>query len=48
MPKDGCNSYRVAFGMLKEFDEDLHLHIHKENNILFQRAIALEEELLQA
>tara|TARA_B110001452_G_scaffold163404_1_gene136232 strand:+ start:6143 stop:6883 length:741 start_codon:yes stop_codon:yes gene_type:complete len=47
MPKDGCNSYRVAFGMLKEFDEDLHLHIHKENNILFQRAIALEEELLK-
>jgi len=48
VPADGCNTYRVAFGMLKEFDEDLHLHIHKENNVLFQRAIALEEELLQA
>ena len=47
-PSDGCNTYRVAYGLLKEFDEDLHLHIHKENNILFQRAIALEDELLQA
>jgi len=46
IPKDGCNTYRVAFGMLKEFEDDLHLHIHKENNILFQRAITLEEELL--
>ncbi len=46
VPKDGCNTYRVAFGMLQEFEEDLHLHIHKENNILFQRAITLEEKLL--
>ena len=48
IPSDGCNTYRVAYSLLKEFDEDLHLHIHKENNILFQKAIALEEELLQA
>lgn len=46
VPDDGCNTYRVAFGLLKEFEEDLHLHIHKENNILFKRAIELEEELL--
>ncbi len=46
VPKDGCNTYKVAFGMLQEFEEDLHLHIHKENNILFQKAVKLEEKLL--
>jgi regulator of cell morphogenesis and NO signaling len=41
-PADGCTTYRVAFAMLKEFEEDLHHHIHLENNILFPRAIQLE------
>lgn len=45
MPSDGCNTYRVTFAMLKEYEEDLHLHIHLENNILFPKAIELEEEL---
>lgn len=45
LPKDACNTYRVAFGILEEFEDDLQLHIHKENNILFRRAIKLEEEL---
>ncbi len=44
-PADGCNTYRVAFAMLAEFEEDLHLHIHLENNILFPKAIELEREL---
>ncbi len=44
-PEDACNTYRVAFAMLKEFEEDLHEHIHLENNILFPKAIALEKEL---
>lgn len=44
-PEDGCNTYRVTFGLLKEFEQDLHKHIHLENNILFPRAIALEKEL---
>ncbi len=42
-PADGCNTYRVTFAMLKEFEEDLHLHIHLENNILFPKSIALED-----
>lgn len=42
-PDDGCNTYRAAFAMLKEFEEDLHLHIHLENNILFPKSIALEQ-----
>lgn len=44
-PDDGCNTYRVTLGLLKEFEEDLHRHIHLENNILFPKSIALEESL---
>ena len=34
-PSDACQTYRVAFAMLQEFEDDLHTHIHLENNILF-------------
>lgn len=44
-PADGCTTYNVTFAMLKDFEDDLHLHIHLENNILFPKAIALEKEL---
>lgn len=43
-PADACGTYRVTFAMLQEFEEDLHKHIHLENNILFPRAIAMENE----
>lgn len=43
-PADACNTYRVSFALLKEFEDDLHLHIHLENNILFPKAIALEQQ----
>ena len=43
-PADGCNTYQVAFAMLDEFEKDLHLHIHLENNILFPEAIKLEKQ----
>jgi len=43
-PEDACTTYRVAYSMLKEFDNDLHLHIHLENNILFPKAIEMEKE----
>ncbi|SHG26970.1 regulator of cell morphogenesis and NO signaling [Flavobacterium fluvii] len=42
-PADACNTYRVAFAMLEEFEQDLHKHIHLENNILFPKAKALEK-----
>lgn len=42
-PADACNTYRVTFAMLDEFEKDLHLHIHLENNILFPEAIKLEK-----
>jgi regulator of cell morphogenesis and NO signaling len=43
-PDDGCTTYKVTFAMLKEFEEDLHKHIHLENNILFPKAMTLEQE----
>jgi len=41
-PEDGCSTYRVTYAMLQEFEQDLHVHIHLENNILFPKAIELE------
>lgn len=45
VPADGCESYRLYYHKLKELDDDLHHHIHLENNILFPKAIALEKDL---
>ena len=44
-PADGCNTFRVTYAMLEDFENDLHMHIHLENNILFPKAIDLEQEL---
>jgi len=41
-PVDACETYRVTFAMLKEFEQDLHKHIHLENNIVFPKAQAME------
>jgi regulator of cell morphogenesis and NO signaling len=46
IPDDGCNTYEITFKNLKDFESDLHRHIHLENNILFPKAIDLEEELM--
>lgn len=45
-PADGCNTYKITYAMLDEFEKDLHRHIHLENNILFPRAIELESNLV--
>jgi len=45
-PTDACNSYQILFLKLKEFQQDLFQHIHLENNILFPKALVLEQELL--
>ena len=45
LPADACGSYQVLFKMLQEFEEDLHLHVHLENNILFPKATELEKKL---
>ena len=44
-PADACNTYKVTYAMLQEFEKDLNRHIHLENNILFPKAIALEKQL---
>jgi regulator of cell morphogenesis and NO signaling len=41
-PPDGCVSFQTLYKTLAELEVDLHQHIHLENNILFPRAIALE------
>lgn len=46
-PNDACNTYRVTLALLQEFEQDLHLHIHLENNVLFPKAIEMEGELIR-
>jgi len=45
LPEDACASYSLLYRMLDEFEEDLHLHIHLENNILFPKALEIEKQL---
>ncbi len=45
LPADACNSYRLLFNLLQDFDNDLKIHIHLENNILFPKALKLEKKL---
>jgi regulator of cell morphogenesis and NO signaling len=42
-PADGCVTFQTLYKTLAEFEANLHQHIHLENNILFPRAIALEQ-----
>ena len=42
-PDDACGTYQVTYRMLEDFQNDLHKHIHLENNILFPKAIAMEK-----
>jgi len=41
-PAWACNTYRALLDALAHFERDLHQHIHKENNVLFPRALAME------
>lgn len=43
VPEDACTSYRLLFDLLAAFEDDLHQHVHLENNILFPKAIELEK-----
>lgn len=38
LPSDACNTFMVTYQKLKEFEDDLHMHVHLENNILFPKA----------
>jgi regulator of cell morphogenesis and NO signaling len=43
-PPDACTSFKALYQGLEAFEVDLHQHIHLENNILFPRAVALEDK----
>ncbi len=43
-PDDGCASYRALFAGLADLEADTHLHIHKENNVLFPAVFRLEDQ----
>ena len=44
-PADACASYRMLYEELDALEADTHLHVHKENNLLFPAVVALEERL---
>jgi regulator of cell morphogenesis and NO signaling len=41
VPGDVCNTFMLTYRKLKEFEDDLHKHVHLENNILFPKAVQL-------
>jgi regulator of cell morphogenesis and NO signaling len=44
-PKSACTTHRLCYAELKEFERDLHQHVHLENNILFLKALEIQKEL---
>ena len=46
IPADACASYQLLYKMIQEFEDDLHIHIHLENNILFPKAVEMEKSLV--
>lgn len=44
-PKEACNTFKALYVKLEEFEQDLHQHIHLENNILFPKSVELEKKL---
>jgi regulator of cell morphogenesis and NO signaling len=47
-PRKACNTYRAMLEGLLELEQDLSQHIHKENDILFPRALQLERSRANA
>jgi len=46
LPEDVCPSFESLYEGLKGIEADLHEHIHLENNILFPKAIKIEQQAL--
>ncbi len=44
-PAWACNTYRAMLDALAQLERDLHQHVHKENNVLFPRALEFEQSL---
>ena len=47
-PASACGTYRVTFAELADFERDLHRHVHLENNVVFPKALAFEQQLSRA
>ena len=43
VPEDACVTYELTLTQLRDFENDLHRHIHLENNILFPKAIEIDK-----
>lgn len=41
-PEGACRSFRELYSLLRELEQDTHVHIHKENNILFPAGVKAE------
>lgn len=48
LPEGACNTFKASYANLKEMEDDIMLHIHLENNVLFPRAIALEKQITES
>jgi regulator of cell morphogenesis and NO signaling len=44
-PIDACTTYELLLQKLDNFEKDLHMHVHLENNVLFPKAVELENYL---
>ncbi len=40
LTENACNTYKVTIEMLKQFEDDLHLHVNLKNNILYPKVLA--------
>ena len=43
VPADGCASYRACYEGLAELEADTHMHVHKENNLLFPAVVRMDQ-----
>ncbi len=48
VPADACTTFRLAYDELRMFEHDLHKHVHLENNLLFPKALLLQDKLEKA
>lgn len=47
-PEWACNTYRAMLDGLAGLEQDMHQHVHKENNVLFPKAVMLEQQIADA
>jgi regulator of cell morphogenesis and NO signaling len=45
VPEDGCETYKLTMKLLKQFEDDLHTHVHLENNVLFPKVFEIIKRL---